>query len=269
MQNSEAPLFFPYVTLLVTHYNRSQSLERLLPAFQKQNIRFGDMVVSDDGSQPEHQHALQKLQQQYAFRLVTTPKNRGLGHNINKGQEAVTTPYTLYVQEDFVPKPAFKKAFNDALNIMQNQPGIDIIRFYAYFNYPYTKPFANGFSEMIFHPAPWYANHLKFYLYSDHPHLRRSNFLQKFGRYPEGIKGDATEFSMALSLLKKGARGLLYNSFTDVFDQANSSAEPSTMERSQWRQRTNPAVLALRRLYLPLRLLKNTWQYLTFKPQQP
>jgi len=266
---NEAPLFFPHVTLLITHYNRSQSLERLLTTFQQQNIRFGEMVVSDDGSKAEHQEALKKLQAQHPFRLITTPKNRGLGHNINKGQDAVKTPYTLYVQEDFVPKPAFAKAFADALAILQSQPGIDIIRFYAYFNYPYTKPFGNGFSEMMFHPAPWYANHLKFYLYSDHPHLRRSNFLEKFGRYPEGIKGDATEFGMALSFLKKGARGLLYNQFTEVFDQANSSAEPSTMARSHWRQGVSPGVLALRKLYLPLRLLKNTLQYFTFKPQQP
>jgi glycosyltransferase involved in cell wall biosynthesis len=241
------------VTLLVTHYNRSASLERELKSFADLGMRFGEVVVSDDSSKEEHFRYLTQLQQQYAFRLVTTPKNQGLGHNINKGQEAVTTPYTLYVQEDFVPKPAFKKAFADALQIMESQPGIDIIRFYAYFNYPYTMPFGNGFSEMIFHPAPWYANHLKFYLYSDHPHLRRSNFLQKFGRYPEGIKGDATEYKMMMSVLQKGGQGIFYEDFKGLFDQKNSADEPSTMKRDSLRNSENVAITAVRNLYRHLK----------------
>ena len=89
------PIFFKDITLLVTHYNRSRSLERLLAAFKERNILFGDIVVSDDCSKPLHQTYLQKLQTQYPFRLVTGPVNKGLGHNLNKGQEAVKTPLTL------------------------------------------------------------------------------------------------------------------------------------------------------------------------------
>src|SRR5690554_1095320 len=92
---------FEDVTLLITHYNRSRSLERLLRAFQDLGFQFGGIVVSDDGSRPEHLERLHLLKEAFNFNLVTTPKNRGLGNNINKGQDAVTTPYTLYVQEDF------------------------------------------------------------------------------------------------------------------------------------------------------------------------
>jgi glycosyltransferase involved in cell wall biosynthesis len=46
--------FFKDVTLLVTHYNRSQSLEQLLNSFVQLDCRFEDIVVSDDGSRPEH-----------------------------------------------------------------------------------------------------------------------------------------------------------------------------------------------------------------------
>ncbi len=45
---------FPDTTLLITHYNRSGSLERLLTGFESLGCRFADVVVSDDGSQPEH-----------------------------------------------------------------------------------------------------------------------------------------------------------------------------------------------------------------------
>lgn len=256
---------FPDVTLLITHYNRSLSLNRLLKSFFERKIFFGNIVVSDDGSSPEHLVALYNLKTVFNFELVCTPINKGLGNNINKGQDAVNTPFTLYVQEDFVPKHDFIQVFSEGLNIMQTDAQIDIIRFYSYFPYPYIKPYKNNFEEMIFHSSPRYANHLKFYLYSDHPHLRRSNFLQKFGRYPEGIKGDATEFGMAISVLKNKGRALLYKPFSSVFDQLNSADEPSTMVRNHWRQKKTPAVIILRTIYLPYRLLKNTWQYFMHK----
>ncbi len=49
---------FSGVTLLVTHYNRSSSLEHLLRSFQSPGCVFEDIVVSDDGSKPDHQEYL-------------------------------------------------------------------------------------------------------------------------------------------------------------------------------------------------------------------
>ena len=176
----ENQIHFDQVCLLITHYNRSRSLERLLNAFRNLGCSFREIVVSDDGSKPEHQEQLRHLATNFGFRLITTPVNRGLGNNINKGQDAVSAPLTLYVQEDFEPTEEFPLHFKDALSYMDQYPDMDIIRFYAYFNYPYRKPFGKGFSEMQFRSAPWFGNHLKFYFYSDHPHLRRSDFFRKF-----------------------------------------------------------------------------------------
>jgi len=251
---------FSSITLLVTHYNRSQSLERLLKAFEAQQIIFGDIVVSDDGSKPEHLDYLKSITDKYHFRLITTPKNAGLGNNINKGQDAVETPYTLYVQEDFDPFPGYKKHLEDALLIMEERKDLDMIRFYAYFKYPYLKPYKNGFSEMIF--KIWYPGYRKFHVYSDHPHLRRSNFLEKFGRYPEGIKGDKTEFTMAMSFNKNKGKAMIYDDPKGLFDQLNSEDEPSTMTRSNFRQSDNFAVSFVRGIY---RNVKHTFDYLTFK----
>ncbi|MGA0558526.1 glycosyltransferase family 2 protein [Larkinella sp. VNQ87] len=256
---------FPEVTLLITHYNRSSSLERLLHAFRELNCTFGGIVVSDDGSRPEHLNALQALNNRFDFQLVTTPKNRGLANNINKGQEAVKTPYTLYVQEDFVPKATFAAYFNEALAIMNSDNALDIIRFYAYFPYPYVTPYNQNFSKMIFKSWPVYANHLKFYYYSDHPHLRRSSFLTKFGRYIEGIHSDKSEFMMCLSFIKKKGKGLILNDFTSMFDQKNTSSEPSTLNRANWRESTNPMMLFARWWYLKYRLLKNTFELAMLK----
>lgn len=243
---------FPDVTLLVTHYNRSSSLERLLRSFHSIQCSFGDIVVSDDGSRHEHLNRLQVLQQQLGFRLITTPVNKGLGNNINKGQDAVITPYTLYVQEDFEPAQDFAIHFTDALEIMNENPDMDIARFYGYFKYPYLKPIRNGFSEMIFRlTLPGYK---KFYCYSDHPHLRRSNFFRKFGRYTEGVKGDITEYRMMMSFLQHKGKAIYYDEFQSLFFQKNSSEEPSTMKRNMLRESQNPFIHIARELYRHLKL---------------
>jgi glycosyltransferase involved in cell wall biosynthesis len=252
---------FNEVTLLITHYNRVKSLERLLNAFIALKITFGDVVVSDDGSKPENVEKLKALENERKFRLVTTPVNKGLGNNINKGQDAVKTSYTLYVQEDFEPKPVFAEHFSDALSFFKQDEGLDLARFYAYFKYPYLKPYGKGFSEMMFNPYLWANNHLKFYVYSDHPHLRRTSFFEKFGRYPEGIKGDLTEYQMAMSFVQNKGKGIFYEEFNDLFWQKNSPDEPSTMGRAGWRESKNIFALAIRAVYLQFKLLKWTRDY--------
>jgi len=251
---------FDTITLLITHYNRSSSLERLLKTFNAQQIEFGDIVVSDDGSKPEHLEKLRSIADEYHFRLITTPKNKGLGNNINKGQDAVNTPYTLYVQEDFNPFEGYKKHLSDALAIMEERKDIDMTRFYAYFKYPYLKPYRDGFSEMMF--SLWKPGYRKFHCYSDHPHLRRSTFFNKFGRYAEGIKGDRTEFLMAISFLKNKGSAMFYEDFKGLFDQLNSSDEPSTMKRSDLRQSPNPAVAFVRAIY---RNIKHNYDFMMAK----
>ncbi|QQL50884.1 glycosyltransferase [Mucilaginibacter ginkgonis] len=253
---------FDTITLLVTHYNRSKSLERLLKSFVDRNITFGDVVVSDDGSNEEHLSYMRAMQEVYKFRLITTPQNRGLGNNINKGQDAVTTPLTIYVQEDFEPVKDFGKHLADALTIINERPDVDIIRFYAYFLYPFLKPYKFGFSEMIF--KIWLPGYRKFHVYSDHPHLRRSNFFEKFGRYAEGLKGDKTEFLMSMSFTKHKGKAMFYEDFKGLFEQINTDAEPSTMTltRSNFRQSNNPFIAFGRAIY---RNVKHTYDYLTFK----
>lgn len=217
------------VTLLITHYNRSSSLARLLEAFKKLDVSFEDTVVSDDGSSEEHQQRLVELQSIYSFRLSTTPVNRGLGNNINKGQTAVATPYTLYVQEDFVPTEAFPQRFIDALAIMEERADIDVIRFHAYKQYPNLRPYKLGFSEMIFNL--WQPGSDKFFYYSDHPHLRRSNFFQRFGHYAEGVRAIKGEKYMVMSFLQHGGKAL-HSDDNNLFVHSNSEDEPSTQDYS-------------------------------------
>lgn len=240
---------FKDVSLLITHYNRSNSLERLLKSFEALECKFDEIVVSDDGSQPLHFEEIKKMQTKYDFKLISTPQNKGLGNNINKGQAAVTSAYTLYVQEDFVPTALFPQKFEKALSFMTTRNELDMIRFYAYFKYPFLKPVSDGFSEMQFSAWPWYLGYRKFYYYSDHPHLRRSNFLGKFGKYVEGEKVERTEYKMMFSFLKKKGKALFYEDYQALFDQKNSSDEPSTVKRNFWRENEGFAIAGIRHIY--------------------
>jgi glycosyltransferase involved in cell wall biosynthesis len=243
---------FDTLTLLITHYNRSQSLERLLAAFDKLKCTFGSIVVSDDGSKPQHLTFVKELQKVYNFELVTTPINRGLGNNINKGQDAVRTPYTLYIQEDFVPTALFPVKLMESLRVIDERKDIDMVRFYSYFKYPHLKPLSNGFSEMEF--SLFKPGYKKFYYYSDHPHLRRSSFLKKFGRYKEGVNPERAEYSMMMSFLQKGGKAIYFDDHKMLFEPFNSKSEPSTVKKNFWRKNQNFPVVVLREVYRHLRL---------------
>ena len=238
---------FADVTLLITHYNRSKSLERLLNKLAAARCSFGEIVVSDDCSVTTHLNHVEVLSKQFGFKLVTSLQNKGLGNNMNKGQDAVTNPYTLYVQEDFIPLENFIVRLADGQSLLEEHSSFDMVRFYAYECYPHLKYYKAGFSEMLF--KWWYPGLGKFAYYSDHPHLRRSGFLDKFGRYIEGTSGDKTEFSMMMSFLKKQGKAFFYNEYKSVFEQVNSSLEPSTMKRNMWRNSNNIAIRLVRVAY--------------------
>lgn len=238
---------FPLITLLITHYNRSKSLEHLLLSFDNLNCTFGQIVVSDDGSDSEHIQAVRALKKKYLFRLIETATNKGLGNNINKGQDAVQTPYTLYIQEDFEPLNAFPERLVDSQDFMNKDISIDIIRYYAFWPHPYLKPYGKGFFQM--YVKMFGRDYGKVYCYADTPHLRRSSFFQKFGKYAEGIKGDRTEYKMCISFIQNGGKGLFYYDCNSLFRHENSLEEPSTMNRQSWRQKNNIFIKILRETY--------------------
>jgi glycosyltransferase involved in cell wall biosynthesis len=255
-------MHFDRVSLLITHYNRSNSLLCLLEAWKQLGITFNTIVVSDDGSKPEHLGTLERLKEQGKITLVTTPLNKGLAHNINKGQQAITTPYTLYVQEDFIPTEKFPAAFGFALDYLENKQEIDVARFYAYFKFPFLKSVGNGFSQMIFNPSLFLFNNRRFFMYSDHPHLRRSNFLQKFGPYEEGKKSDVTEYTMMIRFLQKGGNGIFYDDYKALFNHVNTTEEATTVTRSSIRYSNNIFIKVVRDIY---RYIKFNYHYRCLK----
>lgn len=256
--------FFKDVTLLITHYNRSKYLERLLASLAKLNCSFEDTVVSDDASKPEVMGEVLRLQKQYNFRLITTPKNKGYGNCINKGMDAVNTTYTLYLQEDFVPFNIFPIHFKDALQIMNEDNSIDYIRFWAIEDMHINlKPYGKGFSEMVY--KFWNFNHKKFYQFSDTPNIKRNNFFQKFGRYKEGVYGDVTDYMMAISFLHYNGKGLFFDKYDSLFTHDDKQEGSTIRPLITWRQKRNVLTLLLRFFFLRYKWLKGTWLVWTFR----
>jgi len=255
---------FGEITLLITHYNRSLSLERLLKSFEELKISFNEIVVSDDCSKPEHIKNLLLFKDRYGITPVLAEKNKGLANNINKGQRAVKSPYTLYVQEDFIPTPVFGQRLTDGLSMIKEDANLDLVRFYAYRKYPFLKPVAFGFSEMQFRFLV--PNAYQFNCYSDHPHLRRSSFIEKFGEYKEGIKSDRAEFMMVIAFLQRKGKAVIHNDYREIFIQENSVQEPSQVKRKKLRMQfqasENFLIKIIRSVY---RNIKFRYEYLFLK----
>ncbi|MGV8090343.1 MAG: glycosyltransferase [Mangrovibacterium sp.] len=249
-------VFFKEIALLITHYNRSLSLERLLKSFEEKHFCFNEVIVSDDGSKSEHLNRLNQLKDKFGFKLICTDKNRGLGNNINKGQLAVQSPYTLYVQEDFIPTDQFYNCFINGLALIKEYPEVDLVRFYAYRQHPYLKPVKNGFSEMEFHF--WRPNYWQFYCYSDHPHLRKSTFLDKFGMYAEGLHVERTEFKMCIKFLQKRGKALIHDDYRELFIQKNSAQEPGEYRKSfrKYRQSSN---------FFLVKIIRTVYRHIKFR----
>ncbi len=251
--------FFKDVTLFVTHYNRSRSLRRLLSSLAGLGCTFEDTVVSDDASRPEEMAEVLKMQKEFGFRLITTPVNKGYGNCINKGMREINTPYTLYLQEDFVPFDIFPKHFADALQIMNSDASVDYIRFWAIEDMKFNlKPYGKGFSEMVY--SFWNMYHTKFYQFSDTPNIRRKGFTEKFGTYREGIHGDMTDYYMAISFLHNKGKGLFFDKYDSLFEHADEH-EGSRIRSGKvsWKQRQNVLVKMLRFFFLRYKWLKGTW----------
>lgn len=55
---------------------------------------------------------------------------------------------------------------------------------------------------------------------------------------------------MCLAFIQNKGTGLFYDDFKGLFDQVNSDNEPSTVQRSNWRQQNNnPFIHLARTLY--------------------
>lgn len=109
----DAPPNLPTVSIVIPTYNGIAHVEPCLraldttlgPAFD------GEVLIVDDGSGHETAGALERLQEHHDWlRIVRSPSNQGFISACNRGAEAASCEYLVFLNDDTVPLPGWLDA---------------------------------------------------------------------------------------------------------------------------------------------------------------
>jgi len=182
----------PKVSVVFITYNRPDFLMDSIKAIRN-NCKYPnlELIVSDDGTKPSIKKFLHDLA---IDKLVTSETNQGLGANSNKGIKAGTGEYILHLQDDFEcvsTEPFIEKS----IQIIKTHSDVGLVRLHHSTRFPnkidYKLPDGTPYSILGFDQPKDMKNNI--YIYSDHPHLKKSDFHDKSGYFTEGLKVGETE----------------------------------------------------------------------------
>ena len=124
------------LSILITHYNRSEALKACLEAIDAVGFSCNyEIVISDDGSNEAHLNHIKTLKYD---QLLSSEGNQGLTNNINKGLKACKGAYILYCQEDFLLSPQVACVLDECLDLLKNNV-LDMVRLTANYRFNYLK----------------------------------------------------------------------------------------------------------------------------------
>ena len=89
----------PAVAVVIPFYNGSPFIERALRSVVAQTMPAAEVVVVNDGSEPQEREFLHALQPRYGFTLIDQP-NSGQGAARNAGVAAASAPYICFLDQD-------------------------------------------------------------------------------------------------------------------------------------------------------------------------
>lgn len=118
----------------------------------------------------------------------------GLGENMNAALRLCTADLILLVQDD---RPAIKPLdLKDGADYLLAHRDVDLVR--------YAWP--HGRCKLYIHPDGWRRFDMRgHWPYGDEPHLRRRDFMDRWGWYREEVRFGASEGIMLHHLAKGGA----------------------------------------------------------------
>lgn len=193
------------ISCLFITFNRSHLLktavESLRGGFAKSNLPY-EIVISDDGSAPEHVTAIRALN---ADILALSDGNRGLGNNCNKGITACRMPFILQIQDDW-RFTGDASELRSAIEILKEDAQIGIIQFTAINSDLATvkRRSAAGVRYRVYANdyLPWYRGGRR--PYSDRPHLKSRSFVDHIGPYVEDAPMTAVELEFQNRIANQG-----------------------------------------------------------------
>lgn len=189
------------LSVLITHYNRPEALAICIAAIRKLEFSVPiELVVSDDGSKPEHVKELHKLA---IDTLVTTPTNKGLASNLNRGIKACKGNYIMYVQEDFIIKPEILQVLSESMSLLDSNT-LDMVRFRANYVFNHLIPLTAHINKI---PKFSFRNfNINTFQYSDNPFLTTPAFFERLDYFLENTSGPYGETEFAIRVLNSKAK---------------------------------------------------------------
>lgn len=208
---------FPPVNIGVITYNRPNEIRLTLTSLLN-HIRYSGevtIIVADDSSPGEYREDLMRWWQDqktsWRMQIAKTHRNLGWGGNANNLLRHAfhTAPYLYFTEDDYLLTTRLDLDVGVAL--MENEPGLGLLRYRATAGTPlvYVGHETNisnlmpdfreyegyGVGKVQWLELDGRSNSL--WLYSNGPHLKRAQFHEVYGLYPEGLKLGQTEESYA------------------------------------------------------------------------
>ena len=176
------PEDMPLVSVLFLTYKRfamlQRSVEQFLANTEYPNL---ELVIADDGSGPAIQEQIRTLP---ADVFALARENRGLGANFNQGLARCRGKYILVIQDDCVCKGP-PEYLAKAVSIFEANPTLGLINFAGAAHPPdLSRPLKGSDEPCYLTPEPLQGP-IRFFLYTDQPHLQSRVAIDFVGPYLE------------------------------------------------------------------------------------
>lgn len=172
----------PLVSVLFLTYKRfgmlQRSVEQFLAHTEYPNL---ELVIADDGSGTAIQEQIRTLP---AHVFALAGQNRGLGANFNQGLACCRGKYILVIQDDCVCKGP-PEYLVQAVRVFEANPTLGLINFAGAAHPPdLSRPLEGSDEPCYLTPEPLQGP-IRFFLYTDQPHLQSRAAIDFVGPYLE------------------------------------------------------------------------------------
>lgn len=210
---------WPEITILICTFERQKELAATVDALRDRIYYPPDQLrwlICDDSSPSKYAERLSKRPgyRDLHIEVVSTDKQSGWGRNVNNGNAHVQTEFTFFIEDDYVLIQPLDLRVGVAA--MLEMPYVGMMRYRGTAgDHVILHQMNVNISKWIpdYQDGTGLAGNLTYclldcgsptlYIYSHGAHLKRRNFHQFYGAYPEGLKLGQTEEAMAHQVKNK------------------------------------------------------------------
>lgn len=117
----------PDLSIIIPIYNVAPYLSRCIESIHTQSFQNWEMILVDDGSTDLSPQICDKAAEKDGRIIVIHKENGGLSSARNSGLDIAKGKFITFVDSD--DKLVDPKSFENAINILNSEPGIDIVQF--------------------------------------------------------------------------------------------------------------------------------------------